>query len=340
MRLSRKQRILAERLLSTWVDEELLTREHADRLSSSISQKTLNWKRVARNMLGLAIIFMVIAFLHLVADKWVIQFLESFFAMSDAFFLVLLLSLSMVFPFLARYFHRKGHGLNLSVETFLLLGLLAFSGAAYYTNAVFQPVSVIKVLLILVVSAYTLVVSFLFRDKLMWLLGLVGVMLWFGVETVRLSNWETSFLGLNLPVRFLIFTSFLALASNALSLFEKFRRYSDISIHFFLMMMWVSLWMTALFGNYSSMEAWDNASAFQLLPWGVLMGVVAFIFWFMGKKRHHKEWIWMGSIALFADVYTQYFLFLWEPLPASLFFFVMALSFLVIGRKAEVIWGS
>lgn len=340
MRLSRKQRILAERLLSTWVDEELLTREHADRLGNSISQKTLNWKRVARNMLGLAIIFMVIAFLHLVADKWVIQFLESFFSMSDAFFLVLLLSLSVGFPFLARYFHRKGHGLNLSVETFLLLGLLAFSGAAYYANAVFQPVSVIKVLFILIVSAYTMVVSFLFHDKLMWLLGLVGILLWFGVETVRLSYWEPSFFGLNLPVRFLIFTSILVWMSKGLSLFQNLRRYKELSVHFFLMMMWVSLWMTALFGNYSSMEAWDNASAFQLLPWGVLMGVVAFIFWFMGKKRHHKEWIWMGSIALFADVYTQYFLFLWEPLPASLFFFVMALSFLVIGRKAEVIWGS
>ncbi len=62
--------------------------------------------------------------------------------------------------------------------------------------------------------------------------------------------------------------------------------------------------------------------------------------WWHDNGYGNFTWVWMGSIALLVDAYTQYFLFLWDPLPAALFFFLLALSFLILGRKAEVIWGK
>jgi hypothetical protein len=339
MKLSGKQYTLVERLLESWTHQDLLSKEQADKLKENVELKVVNWRRVAQNMLGLAIVFMVIAFLHLVADKWVLQVLEQFFELSDTFFMSLLLVLALLFPFMASRVKQKRGSLKISLEAFLLLGILALGGALYYANAVFEFSKFWEVATVLLVAFYSLLLGKLFLTSVIWLAGLAGLALWVGLETGRLSAWDSQYLGMTFHLRFLI------LAFLGLMIMRMLRKvpvktiFRVATFQFIWFLFWSALWLCALFGNYPTWEAWEAASAVNLLPWGLLMAVAALIVWHQGLRQQRKHWVWMGSIALFTDVYTQYFLFLWDPLPASLFFFILALSFFIIGRKAEVIWG-
>ena len=339
MKLSGKQYSLVERLLEAWTEQDLLSKEQADSLKEHTEIKVVNWKRVAQNMLGLAIVFMIIAFLHLVADKWVLQVLEQFFELSDLFFMSLLLVLTLIFPFMASRVKSKRGPLKISVEAFLLLGIIALGGACYYAASAFGFSEFWEVASVLLVAFYSLLMGRLFFASVIWLTGLTALSLWVGLETARLSGWESQFLGMTFQLRFLV------LAFLALMVMHWFRKlpvkrvFRVVSFQFVWFVFWVSVWLCALFGNYPTWEDWDAASAVHLLPWGVLMAVAALWVWHQGLRQKRKQWVWMGSIALFTDAYTQFFLFLWDPLPASLFFFLLALSFFIIGRKAELIWG-
>ncbi len=339
MKLSGKQYTMVERLLEAWTDQDLLSKEQAEKLKEHVELKVVNWRRVAQNMLGLAIIFLVIAFLHLVADKWVLQVLEHFFELSDTFFMSFLLVLSLLFPFMASRVKQKRGALKISVEAFLLLGIMSLGGACYYAASVFGFSQFWEVASVLVVALYSLLLGKLFLTSVIWLTGLTGLALWLGLETGRLSGWESRFLGMTFHLRFLIMAFLGLMVMHGLRKVPVKKVFRVVSFQFLWFLFWSALWLCALFGNYPSWDAWDAASAAHLLPWGVLMAVVALWVWFQGVKQKRKQWVWMGSIALFTDAYTQYFLFLWDPLPASLFFFLMALSFFIIGRKAELIWG-
>ena len=342
MKLSGKQYAFLSRQLKLWQENELLSKEQTEKLEATFERKEINWKKVAQDMLGLAVFFMVIAFLHLVADEWVLKLLTDFFSMSDRFFMVFLLILMVVFAVSASYVQKLSKPFNGKVfeEALLLMSVLSGAGMFYYSSSVFEFSSGVEVLLVLIASMGTLWLGRRFSSLVIWLLGCLGVSVWFGLQTTCLSDWKPSFLGTNLPVRYLIFSVFSLLFIGFLQKRKLLRWLGDVTQQFFLLLMWFSLWLVALFGNFSSWTSWENASPFMLLPGGILMAVTAFMFWWMGRKKGNFTWVWMGSIALLGDAYTQYFLFLWNPLPAALFFFLLALSFLILGRKAEVIWGK
>ncbi len=342
MKLSRKQYTLLLRQLKLWQQKELLSKEQSEKLESTLERKEIDWKKVAQNMLGLAVFFMVIAFLHLVADEWVLKLLTDFFSMSDRFFMVFLLILMVIFAVSASYVQKLSKPFNGKVfeEALLLMSVLSGAGMFYYLSSVFQLSSGTQVLLVLIASMGTLWLGRRFSSLVIWLLGCVGFSVWFGLETVYLSDWKPSFFGINLPVRYFILSVAALLFVGYLRKRKLLRWLGDITQHYFLLLMWFSLWLVALFGNFSSWTSWEKASPFMLLPGGILMAVTAFLFWWSGRRKGNFTWVWMGSIALLVDAYTQYFLFLWDLLPAALFFFLLALSFLILGRKAEVIWGK
>ncbi|ASB49262.1 hypothetical protein [Alkalitalea saponilacus] len=339
MKISRKQNILVEKLLRLWVQKELLSEEKADELRADVEIKSLNWKRIARNLMGLSVLFMVIAFLHLVVDKWVLEIITRFFSLSSLFFMGLLNVLTIFFVWLANIIYKRKQLTVISVEALLLLSIISFSGAVYYAIEVFALEGFFKVFSVLLTTLYTLILAAFFRSQIIWIIGLIGLTLWMTLETARLGDWNSTFLGMNLPFRWLLFSAMFLLGCRVLPQPSVVKRFIKITFQFWVTVFWISLWLFALFGNYASFEVWDNASAVDLLPGGVLMAALAVIALIYGKKKMEKEWVWMGSLTLVVNLYTQYFLFLWHPFPPALFFFILALSLFILGRKAELVWG-
>jgi hypothetical protein len=259
MKLNLKQKDTTLKLIDWWEEQGLLADGQSHKLKESLEIKSINWKKVAEYLMILAIISIVVAFLTLVADEWILSILERLFQISDLAILILLLALSGGFIFAAWRMdpHRKKQ--RISMEALLLLSSLSFAGGLNYFSKI---------------------------------AGLSGFV-------------EDEFAQLSERTGWLFF--------------------------------WLALWGLALFGNHHSMSAWNQASSMSLLPWGILMAAISLAVWMAGRKSNNKEWMWMGGLALIADAYTQFFLFLWEPLHPALFFVIMAGSFWLLGRRAEMI---
>ena len=59
---------------------------------------------------------------------------------------------------------------------------------------------------------------------------------------------------------------------------------------------------------------------------------------FIGLKRDDAVARGLGITFFLLGIYTLYFSLLWDVIHAGLFFFILAVSFWLLGRKAERIW--
>lgn len=337
MKLNRKQKETTLKLINWWEEEKLLTEDQCKQLKDSLEIKTINWKKVAEYLMILSIISIVAAFLTLVADEWILELFERLFNMSDGAILTLLLILSGGFIFAAwkMPLHRKTQ--RISMEALLVLGGISFGGALNYIGKISGLSGFGETLLIIIFAILAFGISWFFKSLLFSGIGWASVMLWLGIESSPNNSSERGWLGMNLALRYLFFSLIPLLTGFWLKHRKKLPEFASLSERTGWLFLWLALWGVALFGNHHSLDSWETTSSFSLLPGGILMGAVGGTVWAMGGKRNNKEWMWMGALALIADGYTQYFLFLWEPLHPALFLTILGGSFWLLGRRAEMI---
>ncbi|MFW5687907.1 MAG: DUF2157 domain-containing protein [Bacteroidota bacterium] len=337
MKLNRKQKETTLKLIDWWEEQDLLDGRQSDKLRESLEIKSINWKKVAEYLMILAIISIVVAFLTLVADDWILSVLERLFQISDLAIVILLMALSGGFIFAAWSMdsHRKKQ--RISMETLLLLSSLSFGGALNYISKMTGLSGFGETFLIVLFAIHAFTLSRVFKSILFSGVGWAALMLWLGIETTRQSSPGSGWLGMNLALRYLFFSLVPLFTGLWLKQRGKLIEFAWLSERTGWLFLWLALWGVALFGNHHSMSSWNQASSISLLPWGILMAAISFAVWLAGRKSSNKEWMWMGGLALIADAYTQFFLFLWEPLHPALFFTIMAGSFWLLGRRAEMI---
>lgn len=341
MKLSKKEYLLLVSQLDEWVRNGDLSEDKYNQLKSSIKTKEINWRRIAQNMLGLAVFFMIVAFLHLIVEEWLIEVISRFFALSEKFFMIFMFVIFVGLVLMAVVIEKKSFKRSTRIfkEAILILALSAFVGFLFFTSNVYNLSAHIDILFVLLTSLVALMFGKIFYSQLLWLLGIFGALLWFGIHTSHIDNQSPLFLGMNLTVRYF------ALISILLGLYFLLKKikfpifFERLTYSTLLSLFMISLWLVALFGNFTSYREWKHASPLVLLPGGVMMLLVSCLFWFVGRRNLISSLKWLGALGILGFAYTQYFLFLWNPLPASLFFFILGLSFFIIGRKAEIIWG-
>ncbi|MCF1957455.1 DUF2157 domain-containing protein, partial [Escherichia coli] len=76
----------------------------------------------------------------------------------------------------------------------------------------------------------------------------------------------------------------------------------------------------------------------NLLPWALLFGVVAVICIYISLKTDDGMLRGFGLTFLGINLYTRFFEYFWDSLHSAIFFFILAVSLILIGRKAEKIW--
>ncbi|PRY96385.1 DUF2157 domain-containing protein [Marinilabilia salmonicolor] len=337
MKLNRKQKETTLKLIDWWEEEHLLSSEQSNELKESLEIKTINWKKVAEYLMILAIISVVTAFLTLVADEWILELFERLFNLSDLAILILLLILSAGFTFGARKMpsHRKKQ--HISMQALLVLGSIAFGGALNYFGKISGLSGFGETFLIVIFAVHAFFLSWFFKVILFSGIGWAAMMLWLGIESSPDKNSESGWLGMNLALRYLFFSLIPLFTGMWLKRTRKQVEFARLTERTGWLFLWLALWGVALFGNHNTIDSWEEASSLSLLPWGLLMAGLGVTVWFAGRNVSNKEWMWMGGLALIADAYTQFFLFLWEPLHPALFFALLGGSFWLLGRRAEII---
>ena len=160
---------------------------------------------------------------------------------------------------------------------------------------------------------------------------------WFGAETGYVSGWGAYWLGMNYPIRFVLFGgALLALCYGAQSLLRQ-RQLFTVSKAMGLTYLFIALWILSIFGNYDA-DSWYQVSQARLLPWGLLFAVAAGVCIFISLKTDDGMLRGFGLTFLAINLYTRFFEFFWNGMHKVLFFLILAVSLAVIGRYAERIW--
>lgn len=337
MLLNKKRYNLVSKVIETWQDEEIISSDESKKLKDSIELSKFDWKRLAKYSFWIAGISLVISIFAMLADEVIMEFVKQIFRL-PAMSKFLLFSLCSAAFYYVGFYRKKSKPQKVFTNEFLLFigailtgGALAFLGIALDTGSGHYSV------LILLASLVYLGIGSFFPSAPMWVLGLVSLGSWFGTETGYISGWGAYFLGMNFPLRFVMF----GLTLIALSFLFKKSSFSYISKSTYIMgllNLFIALWIMSIFGNYGDMGTWHAASIAERFFWSLLFGGAAIgsIIW--GLKNDDGVARGFGITFLFINLYTKYFEYFWNVSHKAIFFALLAISFWFVGRYSEKVF--
>ncbi|MFP5081512.1 DUF2157 domain-containing protein [Pedobacter sp. JCM 36344] len=338
MKVDQEKSEFLDEMLAHWLEEKLLTEDDVKRLKSSYETKTFDWRRLAQYSFWIAMACGVISLGALLIDDKILNYLRFLFDASDLL-ISIISALAAVLIYYVAFKRKKSVSHQVfSNEALVFSGIMLTANAiAYLGKAIDNGNSHFSLLILASVFIYA-VLAYLFQSRLIWAFVLLSMGAWFGTETGYLSRWNWYFIGMNYPLRFVLFgaiitaVSFLMRGSAKLSLFFQ-TNYICGMVYLF-----VSLWLLSVFGNFETLEEWYSVRQLNLFYWGLISAGASLISIFFGLKYRDDVAREFGITFLFLNLYTRYFEYFWDSWNKALFFSVLAISFWLIGRKAEKIW--
>lgn len=339
MQVSKKEGKVLDEAIKTWLDNDVISESESHKLKTAYEVTSFDWKRVAKYSFWLAISCIVISISSALADKWLIEFFKNLFNAPDSIKSFGFAILSGGLYFLGIKKKNKHPNKIYSNEAVFFLGVastaisIAFLGKAIDTGS-----GHFSLLLLLAFIVYGLL-GLWFPSKLVWLFSLLSLGSWFGAETGYASGWGAYYLGMNYPLRFVLFG--LALLTLGSYVFHKWQSRSDFigtTKAIGLLYLFIALWIMSIFGNYGDPEIWQRAKQIELLHWSILFAAAAIGAIYHGVKYDDGMTRGFGLTFIFINLYTRFFEYFWEGTHKAIFFALLALSFWYLGTKAEKIW--
>lgn len=338
MKLNKSQGDLLKRVIERWETEGTIDTDVADRLKGSYEIRSFEWRELAKYSFWIAVVCGVIAVVAVVADHLIMDLLERLFFSSYAL-------ASGVFAVLAALVYYWGWKRRQKVpykvfsnETILFLGVLLTAVSVGYLGAALDNGSGHFSLLFLLAAVIYAVLGVYFSSVQVWVFALLSLGGWYGAETGYLSDWGNHFLGLNYPQRYVVFGGLLVLFRFLLSKKKWFLTFDFSTYVVGMLYLFISLWVLSIFGNSESWIRWYSTKQIELWTWNLLILLGAVIAIFIGLKRDDPVARGFGITFFLLGIYTLYFSLLWDVMHAGLFFAILAISFWLLGRKAEKVW--
>ena len=151
-------------------------------------------------------------------------------------------------------------------------------------------------------------------------------------------GWGAYYLGMNYPLRFVIFGAALTAASSLFTVKLGRQDFVKPTRVMGLLYLFIALWILSIFGNYGEIESWYRVRQIELFHWSLLFGLVSFLAILHGIKFDDAMMRGFGLTFLFINLYTRYFEYFWDALHKAVFFALLAISFWFLGSRAERIW--
>ena len=161
---------------------------------------------------------------------------------------------------------------------------------------------------------------------------------WFGAETGYQSGWGAYYLGMNYPVRFVLFGGILTLVALNMDHIKRIQFLQNTTLIMGLLYLFIALWILSIFGDYQNMDDWHKAKPMELFHWSLLFAAVAIAAIYHGIKYENNITKGFGLTFIFINLYTRFFEYFWDKLHMGIFFALLAASFWYLGSKAEKIW--
>ncbi|QHS54450.1 DUF2157 domain-containing protein [Mucilaginibacter sp. 14171R-50] len=324
--------------ITHWEKHRLIDATQAGKLRDSYEIKGFDWMRLAKYSIWVALFCGAIAIGSLIVDDAVINWIKQLYDTPDIVIAILSGAMAAGLFYIGRRREKLYPEKIFSNEAVIFTGVLFTACCIAYLGKTFDNRSGHYSLLFLV-SVF--VYGFLARrmsSRLIWLFALVSLGSWFGTETGYQTNWAMYFLGMNYPLRFVLFGLLLVGACYLMKGRKWFAYFWELTYVVGMLYLFMSLWLLSIFGNYGSLDVWWQIKQISLFYWGIIAVVVAGVFMLYGLKYKDVVAREFGITFLIIFLYTKYFEYFWENTNKTLFFSILALSFWLVGRKAEKIW--
>ena len=338
MHLSIKNARIVFRALETLTEEQTIDAATAERARAGIEIVPFDWRRLARYAFLAAISCTVISITALLTDEMILKLLERIFRAPPALKSVVLAGLSAALLLLGLKRRRQHPAKIYSNEAIFFGGVLGIAGSiAYLGQAIDTGSGHFSLLLLLAALVYGFL-GLALESKLIWVFSLLSLGSWFGAETGYASGWGAYYLGMAYPLRFVFFGLGLTLASVLLLRWDARRTFHRPTLVMGLLYLFVALWILSIWGNHEGYEDWHRAARLELLHWSLYFGVASIIAIYLGLKHDDAVLRGFGLTFLFINLYTRFFELFWDNVHKGVVFALLALSFWLIGIKAEAIW--
>ncbi|PIF30144.1 hypothetical protein CLU81_0549 [Flavobacterium sp. 9] len=338
MKYSKKQGYFLNDTINEWKANGTITKEIADTLKNSYSVRPFDYKKLAKYSFWVAIICGIIAFEAIIANEFLIDLIKSFFSLSYIGLCSIFATLAATIYYVGLKRRQKSPEKKFSNEAIIFAGVLFTAFSIAYLGMALDTGSGHFSLLFLLSTVIYAALGLWFPSKLVWLFSLITLGSWYGLETGYMSGQGAYFLGMNYPLRFILFGAILISASFALKSNSKLSDFHKPTYIMGLLYLFIALWILSIFGNYSDMNSWYGVKQYELFHWGLLFGLAAVGAIYYGLKHDDYTSRSFGITFLFINLYTKYFEYFWNKNNKAIFFLILAISFWFIGQRAEKIW--
>lgn len=337
MNVTRKQERIIRRALADWRQQGQITDSEHAKLAATLNAVAFDWQRLSRYAFWTAIACVLIALASFFADSELVDYLLALFSYSGLLRIGAPLALAVVFYLWGFRRQRRETQWHYSTEAILFLGVVCTALMLWQLGERLDNGSGHVAPLFLIGCAIYGAVAWFGRSALVWLFFLLALGNWFGAETGYVSGWGAYWLGMNYPIRFVLFGGALLLACLLLREVLAKRRLFTISKAMGLTYLFIALWIMSIFGNYD-LDSWSSVTREALIPWALLFAVAAGICIYISLKTDDGMLRGFGLTFLAINLYTRFFEYFWDSLHKVVFFLILAVSLAVVGRYAEKIW--
>jgi hypothetical protein len=338
LNLDKQESEFLNKTIDHWEECHLIDGKTAQNLRQSYEVKGFDWMRLAKYSFWIALICGAIAVGSLIIDARVLAWIKNLYYTPD----IVISITSGIISALCFYFGKRSEKKHperiFSNEAVIFTGVLFMASCiAFLGKAVDHGSGHFSLLFLLSVFVYG-ILAWRMDSRLIWLFALVSLGSWFGTETGYQTHWHDYFLGMNYPLRFVLFGLVLVGSCHILKNKKWFGRFWELTYVVGLLYLFMSLWLLSIFGNYGNIDRWWHIRQISLFYWGIISGAVAACFMLYGLKTKDVIAREFGITFLLIFIYTKYFEYFWDNTNKTLFFAILGLSFWLIGRKAERIW--
>jgi len=338
LNIDKQESEFLNKAVTHWEKERLIDTELAQNLRDSYEVKGFDWMRLAKYSFWIALICGAIAVGSLIIDDRVINWLKSLYYTPDIVISIASAIIAAILFYFGKRWEKKFPEKVFSNEAIIFTGVLFTACCIAYLGKTFDNRSGhFSLLFLLSVFVYGFL-AWRMDSRLIWLFALVSLGSWFGTETGYQTHWTYYFLGLNYPLRFVLFSIALVSSCYILKKQKWFDRFWELTYVVGLLYLFISLWLLSIFGNLGTMDKWWHIKQISLFYWGIISAVVAGSFMLFGLKTKDVIAREFGITFLLIFIYTKYFEYFWDNTNKTLFFAILGVSFWLIGRKAEKIW--
>ncbi len=338
MKVNRTQATALRGAIEHWHHQGLLDEHTATVLRQDIEVTPFDWKRMSKYSFWVALFCILSAVSAALADQVLVALLAS---LLNAPYIVKFIGCS-VLSGLFYWFGLRRRATHphkvFSSEAVLFLGAVLTGCAIYQLGRVLDAGRAHFSLLFLLSSLIYGVLGFSLRSNLIWLFGLFSLGSWMGTQTGYASGGGAYYLGMNYPLRFVLFGGVLTGAALWLEKATRFSFFFRSTLAVGLLHLFIALWIMSIFGNYGDMNSWSQVKQFELFHWSVLFALASILAVFHGLRFDNSMTKSFGITFLFINLYTRFFEYFWNATHKAIVFALLGASFWFLGTRAEKIW--